>query len=84
MAPERLQDQLSYPPRLMSVERAAHYVGFGVTKFRELIAAGKMPAAIDVDGSPRWDRIDLDSAVDDLKDCRRDPIGAVVIDLRNG
>ncbi len=71
---ERLQDQFAYPPRLMSIERAAAYVGFGSTKFHELIADGKMPQAIDVDGSPRWDRIELDAAVDDLKDRRRDPI----------
>lgn len=58
----------------MSLERAASYVGFGPTKFRELIEEGKMPHAIDIDGSPRWDRIDLDAAVDDLKDRRRDPI----------
>ena len=71
---EKLQDRVSYPPRLMSLERAANYVGFGPTKFKELIADGKMPQAIDIDGSPRWDRFELDAAVDDLKDRRRDPI----------
>jgi hypothetical protein len=71
---EKLQDCLSYPPRLMPVELAARYVGFGVTKFKELIEERKMPQAIDVDGSPRWDRCDLDAAVDDLKDARSDPV----------
>ena len=58
----------------MSLERAAAYVGFGPTKFRELIEEQKMPRSIDVDGSPRWDRIDLDAAIEDLKDTRRDPV----------
>jgi predicted DNA-binding transcriptional regulator AlpA len=71
---ERLQDQFAYPPRLMSLERAAAYVGFGSTKFQELIELGKMPPAIDVDGSPRWDRVELDAGVENLKDRRRDPI----------
>ena len=58
----------------MSIERAASYVGLGPTKFRELVEERKMPQAIDVDGSPRWDRCDLDAAVDDLKDARSDPV----------
>ncbi len=73
-AREKLSDTLSYPPRLMPIERAAAYVGFGVSKFRELIDERKMPKPIDIDGSPRWDREQLDSAVDDLRDRRRDPV----------
>lgn len=71
---DKLQDQLNYPPRLMSLERAAAYVGFGPTKFKELIEERKMPRPVDVDGVPRWDRLDLDGACDDLKDRRRDPV----------
>jgi predicted DNA-binding transcriptional regulator AlpA len=71
---EKLQDVLAYPPRLMSLGRASAYVGFGTTKFRELVDEGKMPRALDIDGSPRWDRFDLDAAVEDLKDRRRDPV----------
>jgi hypothetical protein len=59
-----------FPPRLMELERAAAYVGFGRTKFQDLETAGLMPKPVDVDGSPRWDRLDLDRAVDDLKDKR--------------
>ena len=44
------------------------------TKFLEMVDAGIMPPPIDVDGSPRWDRLELDSAVDNLKDRRRDPV----------
>lgn len=71
---EKLQDRLAYPPRLMNEERAAAYVGFGTTKFGELVDEGIMPPPMDVDGSPRWDRLDLDNAVDNLKDRRRDPV----------
>lgn len=74
LRPAKLQDQLSYPPRLMTSYRAAAYVGFGATKFLELVAAGIMPPSIDVDGNPRWDRHDLDAAVENLKDRRRDPV----------
>jgi hypothetical protein len=71
---DKLQDQLAYPPRLMAATRAAAYIGFGLTKFMEMVDQGVMPEPIDVDGSPRWDRIDLDSAVENLKDRRRDPV----------
>ena len=71
---DKLQDHLGYPPRLMSLDRAAAYVGFGSTKFKELINERKMPEAVDIDGSARWDRIDLDAAIDDFKDQHRDPV----------
>jgi hypothetical protein len=71
---EKLQDQLAYPPRLFSEDRAAAYVGFGLTKFSELVDDGIMPPPIDVDGTKRWDRLELDAAVENLKDRRRDPV----------
>lgn len=71
---EKLQDSLCYPPRLVDGVRAAAYVGFGTTKFQEMVEEGRMPKAIHVDGNPRWDRHELDAAVDDLKDRRRDPV----------
>jgi hypothetical protein len=71
---ERLSDQLSYPPRGMDADRAAAYVGFGRTKFLEMVEDGLMPQSIDIDGSPRWDRLDLDAAFDDLKQKRKDPV----------
>jgi hypothetical protein len=52
---EKLQDRLAYPPRLMDEARAAAYVGFGTTKFGELVDEGIMPLPMDVDGTPRWD-----------------------------
>ena len=72
---DKLSDHLAYPPRVMAAERAAAYVGFGVTKFLELVEAGEMPKPINISGdNPRWDRLDLDAAVDDWKDRRRDPV----------
>jgi predicted DNA-binding transcriptional regulator AlpA len=71
---DRLQDQLSYPPRAMDAERAARYVGTGKTKFLEMVQEGRMPAPFRYEQDmPRWDRVDLDAAVEDAKDQRRDP-----------
>jgi hypothetical protein len=74
MRTEKLSDGLAYPPRGMGLERAASYVGFGPTKFLELVDIGVMPKPLDIEGSPRWDRFDLDRAYDDLKEHRRDPV----------
>jgi hypothetical protein len=71
---EKLQDTLAYPPRLMDVDRASAYVSFGRTKFLELVDRGLMPQPIYIDDNPRWDRFELDAAVNDLKDRRCDPV----------
>jgi hypothetical protein len=73
---DRLIDTLAYPPRGMDADHAAAYLGLGVTKFREMVAAELLPPPIDLDGSPRWDRARLDRAFDDLKDKRTDPHSA--------
>jgi len=41
MAADKLQDHLAYPPRTMDAERAAAYVGFGRTKFLEMVVLRK-------------------------------------------
>ncbi|MGD0025906.1 MAG: hypothetical protein ABSC37_15025 [Xanthobacteraceae bacterium] len=71
---DKLADHLAYPPRGMELERAAAYVGLGRTKFLELVELGRMPKPVDLEGSPRWDRFDLDRAFDDLKERRNDPV----------
>jgi len=43
MAGDKLQDHLAYPPRGMDAERAAAYIGFGRTKFLEMVGDGRMP-----------------------------------------
>jgi hypothetical protein len=43
------QPARSYAPRGMRVEAAADWVGFGVTKFREMVADGRMPRGVFVE-----------------------------------
>jgi hypothetical protein len=62
---KKLQDSLAYPPRMMNADRAA-YVDISKTKFLEGVDNGTWPAAKDVGGMPRWDRLELDAAVDAL------------------
>jgi predicted DNA-binding transcriptional regulator AlpA len=80
MKQQRVADSFAYPPRLMELERAAAYVGLGPTKFSEMVKAGHMPKPVDLDGSPRWDRVDLDRTVDDLKEIWRQAKPRSVID----
>ena len=49
-------------------EDAAGYVGLSATKFDELVAGGRMPRPLRIDGCVRWDRRTLDAAVDALLD----------------
>jgi predicted DNA-binding transcriptional regulator AlpA len=58
----------------MDAERAAAYIGFGRTKFLEMVRDGRMPQPIYIDDNPRWDRRDLDAAWDDLKEQCSDPM----------
>jgi predicted DNA-binding transcriptional regulator AlpA len=68
----KLQDSLAYPPRGMDAERAAAYVGLGKTKFLEMVEDGRMPKPVRIeDELPRWDRLDLDAAFEDLKAKRK-------------
>jgi excisionase family DNA binding protein len=56
----------SLPPRGLSREQAAEYVGVSATKFDEMIADGRMPRAIEVDRRRVWDRRKLDRSFDAL------------------
>ena len=76
---EKLQDRLSYPPRVLRAERAAAYLGLDVSTFHELVKEGLMPKPVRVRSMTMWDRYDLDAAFDDLKrskDKRRNPFEA--------
>lgn len=71
-------DSLSYPPRGMSREEAARYVGVGATKFDEMVADRRMPRPKRVDGRVIWDRIQLDAAFTDLPNEKRvNPLDAL-------
>lgn len=62
----RLLDSISYPPRGLSREEAARYVGVGVTLFDEMVADGRMPKPKRVNSRVLWDRFALDIAFTDL------------------
>jgi len=66
MAPSN-QDR-TFAPRGMRREMAAWYVGFGTTKFDEMVADGRMPKGKLVDGCRVWDRFLLDMAFEALPD----------------
>lgn len=53
-------------PRGLSRDEAAAYLGIGATLFDELVKAGTMPAARRLRGAVRWDRLELDSAFENL------------------
>jgi predicted DNA-binding transcriptional regulator AlpA len=61
-------DTLSYPPRGMSRDEAARYIGVGTTKFDEMVADRRMPRPKRVDDRVIWDRLQLDAAFSDLPD----------------
>ena len=59
-------DAISYPPRGLSRDEAARYVGVGTTKFDEMVEDGRMPKPKRLDGRTIWDRVALDIAFTDL------------------
>lgn len=64
----RAADGIAYPPRGLSREEAARYIGVGATKFDEMVKDGRMPKPKRVDGRTVWDRVALDIAFTDLPD----------------
>jgi predicted DNA-binding transcriptional regulator AlpA len=59
---------LSLPPRGLTREQAAAYVGVGPTKFDEMIQDGRMPKPKRIDARVVWDRHKLDMAFAALPD----------------
>ena len=58
----------SLPPRGLSREQAAEYIGVGATKFDEMVGDGRMPKPKKIDGRIVWDLRKLDAAFDALED----------------
>jgi predicted DNA-binding transcriptional regulator AlpA len=56
----------SLPPRGLSRETAAQYVGVSAGKFDQMTKDGRMPKPIRIDGRKVWDRHALDHAFDVL------------------
>ena len=67
-AEKKLQDGFAYPPRWMRGERAAAWTDMSKSKFLELVDQGIMPRGIKVGSMTMWDRLELDAAVENLKD----------------
>lgn len=63
-------DAIAYPPRGLSREEAARYVGVGVTKFEQMVADGRMPRPKRIDGRVVWDRLRVEAAFTDLPEER--------------
>ena len=59
-------DTIAYPPRGMSRDEAARYIGVGVTKFDEMVSDRRMPRPKRVDGRVIWDRLKIEAAFTDL------------------
>lgn len=68
MAREMRSDPVSYPPRGLSRDEAARYVGVGTTKFDEMVQDGRMPKPKRLDSRVIWDRVAIDIAFTDLPD----------------
>jgi hypothetical protein len=60
------------PPRGLCREDAAAYIGLSARKFDELVADGRMPPPIRIDGRTIWDRRMLDQSFDALGDNAKD------------
>jgi len=58
------------PPRGLCREAAAQYIGISPTKFDEMVADGRMPYAVPIDGRKVWDRCAIDLAFVKLSDHR--------------
>jgi predicted DNA-binding transcriptional regulator AlpA len=58
----------SIPPRGLSRQQAAEYIGVGATKFDEMVKDGRMPKPKQIDGRIVWDRVLLDEAFEGLED----------------
>jgi predicted DNA-binding transcriptional regulator AlpA len=54
------------PPRGLSRDDAAAYIGVSGSKFDELVADGRMPKPVRIDRRVIWDRRAVDQAFDAL------------------
>ena len=81
MTEARKIDPFLYPPRGLSREEAARYIGVGTSKFDQLVHDGRMPRGKRIDGRIVWDRIQLDIAFTDIDSIAENTIDAA---LREG
>lgn len=62
------EDRYSYPPRGMSREVAARYIGVGETTFDKLVAEGRMPKPKRIGSRVIWDRHEIEAYFEDLEE----------------
>jgi predicted DNA-binding transcriptional regulator AlpA len=59
-------DAISYPPRGLSREDAARYIGVGTHLFDQMVADRRMPKPRQIERRVIWDRVELDIAFSEL------------------
>ena len=67
MTARALSEIRPVPRRGLSRDEAAMYIGVSAAKFDELVADGRMPAPVRIDGRKVWDLRSLDLAFDALR-----------------
>lgn len=68
------RNSIPYPPRGLSREEAAHYIGVGATTFDGLVQDGRMPKPMRLGKRVIWDRLKVDAAFVDLDEGRENVI----------
>ncbi len=63
----KLADSFSYPPRAMRSERAGAYLSMSESNFLRLVKVGRLPKGKRLDGMVFWDRVALDSFVENYE-----------------
>ena len=75
---KRVEIGIAYPPRAMRAEQAAAYLSVSQATFLRLVDEGTMPPPIKHNGVTWWDRLDIDSAFEELKHGDGSPSGNTV------
>jgi excisionase family DNA binding protein len=68
------RNSIPYPPRGLSREEAAHYIGVGATTFDGLVQDGRMPKPMRLGKRVIWDRLKVEAAFVDLDEGRENVI----------
>jgi hypothetical protein len=63
-----MKKRFDLAPRGLNRDRAAWYVGVGVTLFDEMVRDGRMPRPFKINARTLWDRHKLDDAFEALSD----------------
>jgi excisionase family DNA binding protein len=67
-------DTIPYPPRGLSRDEAARYIGVGTSTFDQMVEDGRMPRPLRVGKRTIWDRLKIDAAFADLDEGRENVI----------